>query len=63
MTSHNDSLFQVRSGYFTAGLVVSDGRVVRAAPIIRWMIGRTLATIQAHCERKQWTLDRVGRAE
>jgi len=34
-------LVQFDSGYFCAGAVFVDGKCVHAAPIIRWMVGKT----------------------
>jgi len=34
------TLYQVSTEYATAGVVVHDGKVVQAAPIYRWMIGK-----------------------
>ena len=36
-----DELVQITSGYFCAGLVVSGGVVVQAAPILGWARGKS----------------------
>ena len=37
----NTKLVRVMAPHFVAGIVLIDGRCVRAAPILRWCIGRT----------------------
>lgn len=45
-------LFQVTTGYFCAGIVVKNGRVVEAAPILRWSIGKPIGAVVAWAESK-----------
>lgn len=35
-----ETLIQIDTGYACAGIIVRDGRVVEAAPIFRWMLGK-----------------------
>ena len=39
-------LWQIDTGHFCAGLVVRDGKVADAAPILRWTRGRSWVEIQ-----------------
>lgn len=50
-----DRLYQVKARYFTAGFVVSNGRVIECAPILRKWIKR-LSEDQALdvCEQRGW---------
>lgn len=51
------SIRQIDSGYFCAGVVVDDlGRVIRAAPIVKYMRGWTLKQVEDYCREKRWTL-------
>jgi hypothetical protein len=54
-------LFRVVAPRFVAGLIVRDGRVVEAAPILRRHVmgldGRKFAALCAHMG---WTFDKVG---
>lgn len=56
-------IVRVVAPHFVAGLVLENGRVVKAAPILRWAVGRTLPAIEQYCYRRQWILERVKRLE
>lgn len=51
-------LIQLKSSYFTAGIVVTDNIVVEAAPIVKWMIGKTWDTCRDWITGKSgsWTI-------
>lgn len=36
----SDQLAQVKTRHYCAGVVVRDGTVIAAAPILGWMVGR-----------------------
>lgn len=40
--------------HFNAGIVAENGKVVRAAPIIRYMIGWTGVQVRDYCRKKGW---------
>lgn len=42
----------VTTAYATFGLAVRDGRVVHAAPIARWTIGKSEESVAAHFRRR-----------
>lgn len=48
--------FQVDSNYFCAGLIEKDGKVIEAAPIQKWMIGKNIEYIKEYCVKKKWKL-------
>jgi hypothetical protein len=56
----NEVLIQVDAPHFCAGLVAKEGKVVIAAPILRYMIGWTGTQFQAYLKKKGWTYQRVG---
>jgi len=39
---------------FVAGVVLSNGRVIDAAPIIRFMMGWTDIKVLEYCRKKGW---------
>lgn len=45
---------------FVAGLVAEDGEVVRAAPIIGYMLGWDGRRVAAYCALRGWTWEVVG---
>lgn len=56
-------LWQVDVGYYCAGLETDDGPlhvVLRAAPVLRWAVGRNLSAVQRWVESKKGTCVLVG---
>lgn len=54
-------LLRVEAPTFVAGLVLFDGRVYRAAPILGYMRSWTEAVVRGHCARRRWAVERIGR--
>lgn len=55
---NNDELvYTVNAPHFNAGIVVLQNTVVRAAPIIRYMLGWGLDKVKIYCARKYWTCE------
>lgn len=52
-------LFRVEAPHFVAGFVTESDRVVLAAPILRWAVGKELDDCRAYFENKGWRLQRV----
>ena len=52
------ALVRIVAPHFVAGLVARAGAVVRAAPIIRYMVGWTGKRVRDYCARKGWTWER-----
>lgn len=55
----NETLISIDAPHFNAGIVARDGRVVAAAPILRYMIGWTGQEVAIYCKRKGWTWIKV----
>lgn len=56
------ALLQISSGYFCAGIVVSQfGVVIRAAPILRYMLGWNSKRVHKYCHVKDWHISVVKR--
>lgn len=53
----SELLIQVTLPYYTAGIVVVDGKVTDAAPICRWMVGMDVDRAMT------WVRKRGGKAE
>lgn len=47
-------LYQVKAPHFCAGLIVDETRVIDAAPILRWSMGKTRKYLKDYFERKGW---------
>lgn len=41
-----EKLFSVSTDYFTAGILVKNKRIIKAAPILKWSIGKTLSQLE-----------------
>ena len=54
-------LVRVTAPYLCAGAILESrtGRILDAAPIIRWSIGHTLEDLRRHARRKRWTVEEV----
>ena len=52
------SLFQIDGGHFCAGAVFNDNVCIHAAPIIRWLVGKSLKFTNEYAVQKGWKLAR-----
>ncbi len=49
-------LWQITASRFCAGFVVERGRIVTAAPILKWMLGKVWGPgLISYIRRKGWT--------
>lgn len=53
------TLWQIDSGYFCAGLEAQGQRIVLAAPIIKWMIGKSIPDMRSYCAGRKWKMVEV----
>lgn len=60
--SERGVLYRVVVPHFTAGIVADDneGKIVEAAPICRWMIGKPIQVARSWADRKGGTVVRIG---
>lgn len=56
-----DGLYKITLPYACCGLVVAGGRVIDAAPIVGWMVGRTLATVMLWIRKKQGRIEWIAK--
>ena len=52
-------LLQITSPYFTAGAELEDGWVIRAAPIIKYMIDWHITKLLRYATQKGWKVEEV----
>lgn len=53
-------LWRVTAPHACAGFITTaGGTIYDAAPILRWMIGRTIEEVSGYCERRRWVLEEV----
>lgn len=53
------AVIRIVAPHFVAGIVPHNGRVVNAAPILRYMIHWTGREVAAYCAKKGWSWQRV----
>lgn len=54
------TLWRIDAPHFCAGLIVGeDGRVVEAAPILRWTIGKSLFSVASYCDGRGWKRNKL----
>lgn len=49
-------LYAVDGRYFYAGIIVNDGVIAIAAPILRWSTGWGFYTFMQHAAKKGWAV-------
>lgn len=63
----NEALVRVVAPHFVAGAIFlpQNGQwtCTEAAPIIKWMIGKTDKEIKTYCTKKNWTATKVKEHE
>lgn len=60
MNTRTERLFQITAPHFVAGFVVVSGRIVLAAPIIRYMAGWNGERTAAYTRSKGWKLAEIS---
>lgn len=53
-------LWRIVAPHFVSGLVVQQGQVVEAAPILEWTRGRPWPEIKRECRRRGWHGEPLG---
>ncbi len=56
-----ERLYRVAAPHFHAGILVRQGSVVEAAPILRWALGQRWVDVLATCNEQGWRMDLVLR--
>ncbi len=55
-----EQLLSIDAPHFYCGLVLSNDRVVRAAPIVRYMVGWPRRRVEGYCRARNWRIETVG---
>jgi len=50
-------MIRITAPHFCAGAIFRHGKIVEAAPIIKWMIGRSVADMRRYCEQMAWRFE------
>ena len=64
MTNHRPAedpeiLFVIDASHFYCGVIVRHGRVIRAAPIVRYLTGWDRERVQRYAQRRGWRVEVV----
>ena len=51
-----EQLYQITSSYFCAGIITKNKIIIKAAPIIKWTVGKSISEIIIHCTKKDWKI-------
>lgn len=52
-------LIRLVSHFFVAGVIATDGRVVQAAPIVKYSVGWTTHQLYAYAMKRGWSMELV----
>ena len=54
-----EQLLSIDAPHFCCGLVLVDDRAIRAAPIVRYMVGWPRSRIEQYCRARNWRVELV----
>jgi hypothetical protein len=52
-------MIRIVSPYFVAGVIFKNTIVVRAAPIVKYMVGWHMKKVLDYCDKKDWDYDYI----
>jgi len=52
-------IIRIVAPHFVAGAIPHNGRIVNAAPILRFMLHWTGTQVADYCRKKGWTWERI----
>ncbi len=50
------SLFRIVAPYFVCGVVVTNEKITRTAPIVKYMLGWSVEKMHQYAKQKRWTV-------
>jgi hypothetical protein len=53
-------MIRITAPHFCAGVIVEYGRITRAAPILRYMVGWSVERAIAYARGKGWKVEGLG---
>jgi hypothetical protein len=56
-------LYQVTAPHFCAGIIVADGFIIKAAPILLWTRGRPFSSFADYCAKKSWRVFLISESQ
>lgn len=55
-TMPEGKLYHVDAPHFCCGLIVQESKIVFAAPILNWTVGKEILWFVAYCQSKGWKI-------
>lgn len=53
-------LVQVTAPHFCAGIIVRRDKVIEAAPILQWTLGKPYSWLRRYFARKRWSVHELA---
>lgn len=57
MSDFDGVFYVISSRSFNCGIVVKNGIVTKAAPMVGWMVGETIGAVMSYARKKNWRVD------
>jgi hypothetical protein len=52
-------LWRIEAPYFVCGFIVRGGKIIKAAPIIKWLKGKTLFEARSWCNYRRFKVAKI----
>jgi hypothetical protein len=52
-----ENIYSIDAPHFNAGVVSLNGKIILAAPIVRYMMGWEIEKVKEYCEKKRWKIE------
>lgn len=53
-------LYRIVAPHFVCGVVIENGKITTAAPIVKYMLGWTRQRLQTYAAGKGWTVEYIA---
>jgi hypothetical protein len=54
-------LYLVNAPHFYCAILMRNDRCIAAAPIVKWMVGKSRTDIVAYAQKKKWRVERIAK--
>lgn len=54
-----EQLIRITTPRFCAGTVFENNRIVKAAPILKWTIGKSVKFVENYCKEKKYKFEKL----
>ena len=53
----SETIAMVTAPFYCSAVIIRDGVVVEAAPILRWAVGKPWPEVESYCQRKKYQIE------